>query len=131
MKLLDISDRVHPLKMSSEIASCLFPEKSLDMIFIDGDHIYKGFKTDLELWFPKLKVGGLICGHDCECKYSELPVDKQLIIDNHLDTDYISGFCHPGVVKSLWEKFQDKYIIKTPSVIWCKSGEPPARECFE
>ena len=36
----------------------------IDMIFIDGDHSYSGVKTDVDLYFPKLKKGGIICMHD-------------------------------------------------------------------
>ena len=36
----------------------------LDFIFIDADHQYKGVREDLELWYPKIRDGGLIGGHD-------------------------------------------------------------------
>ena len=38
--------------------------KSLDMLYIDGDHSYEGCKTDLELGLKWVKHGGWICGHD-------------------------------------------------------------------
>lgn len=36
----------------------------LDFVFIDGDHSYAGCKSDIEVWSPKVKAGGLISGHD-------------------------------------------------------------------
>ena len=39
-------------------------DDSLDFIYIDGDHSYEAVKRDLELYLPKLKKGGLMCGHD-------------------------------------------------------------------
>lgn len=42
----------------------LFQDNSLDYIYIDGNHDYKHVKQDLELWWPKLKPGGLLAGHD-------------------------------------------------------------------
>lgn len=42
----------------------LFRNESLDAIFIDGDHSHKGVKKDLDLWYPKIKIGGLVSGHD-------------------------------------------------------------------
>ena len=35
-----------------------------DMIFVDGDHTYKGVKQDYEDWWPKLEVGGIMLFHD-------------------------------------------------------------------
>lgn len=41
-----------------------FEDESIDFLFIDGDHRYEGIKKDLQLWFPKVKKGGVISGHD-------------------------------------------------------------------
>ena len=42
------------------------PDDYFDLIFIDGDHRYEGVKKDIELCLPKMKKGGILCGHDCE-----------------------------------------------------------------
>lgn len=42
----------------------LFKDNSLDYIYIDGNHDYDHVKQDLKLWWPKLKAGGLLAGHD-------------------------------------------------------------------
>ena len=36
----------------------------IDFLYIDADHSYEGCKSDLQLWWPHLKVGGLIAGDD-------------------------------------------------------------------
>jgi predicted O-methyltransferase YrrM len=41
-----------------------FKNEDIDFLFIDGDHSYNGVKKDLQLWFPKIKKGGTIAGHD-------------------------------------------------------------------
>jgi len=38
--------------------------KSIDLLFIDGSHIYKDVKKDFELFFPWVKPGGLVLFHD-------------------------------------------------------------------
>lgn len=52
------------LKMSSSEAVEQFDDASLDFVFLDGDHSYEGLKQDIELWLPKVKPGGYLCGHD-------------------------------------------------------------------
>jgi len=45
-------------------ASLMFEDNSLDLVYIDADHSYNGCLLDIKTWFPKVKQGGLICGHD-------------------------------------------------------------------
>lgn len=54
--------KVH--RMTSEQAAPLFDDESLDFVFIDGDHSYEACSLDIRLWWPKLKPGGLLSGHD-------------------------------------------------------------------
>jgi predicted O-methyltransferase YrrM len=39
-------------------------DKSLDWVYIDADHEYQSVKDDIEAWFPKVREGGIISGHD-------------------------------------------------------------------
>lgn len=48
------------MKMSSAEAASQVPE--VDMVFIDGCHLYEYVSEDLNLWAPKARK--LICGHD-------------------------------------------------------------------
>ena len=56
--------RVVILKMQSSAAHNYIPDKSLDFIYIDADHTYEGVRSDLENYWPKLKPGGILAGHD-------------------------------------------------------------------
>lgn len=55
--------RRHVLWMESVPASLRFCQE-LDFIFIDADHTYSAVNADIQAWAPKIKVGGLLCGHD-------------------------------------------------------------------
>lgn len=57
-------DRAFMLRMKGEFAVELFDDESLDFVYIDANHAYESVKKDMELWFPKLKKGGLFAGHD-------------------------------------------------------------------
>lgn len=37
---------------------------AIDLLFVDGDHSYKGVKADIEGWIPLVKVGGVVLFHD-------------------------------------------------------------------
>lgn len=52
------------LRMTSEEAAKQFADETIDFVFIDGDHSYEGCSSDISLWYPKLKEGGLLSGHD-------------------------------------------------------------------
>jgi hypothetical protein len=40
------------------------PDDVYDFVFIDADHSYLGCVADIHAWYPKLKPGGLLSGHD-------------------------------------------------------------------
>lgn len=52
------------IKDYSVNAAKTITNESLDFIFIDGDHSYEGVISDIEAWYPKIKFGGWIIGHD-------------------------------------------------------------------
>lgn len=52
------------LKLKSIDAFQHIPNNSLDWVFIDGDHSYKGISFDLEGILPKMKSNSLIFGDD-------------------------------------------------------------------
>ena len=52
------------IKNSSVEASNSVENGSLDFVFIDADHSYNGCKADIKAWYPKVKKGGYLCGHD-------------------------------------------------------------------
>lgn len=41
-----------------------FADASLDFVFIDADHRYEAVVADIAAWFPKVKPGGWVGGHD-------------------------------------------------------------------
>ena len=53
-----------PIKTYSHLAAKMFDDYSLDFVFLDADHNYKAVKKDLESWWPKIKQGGVLAGHD-------------------------------------------------------------------
>lgn len=59
-----LSSVINPIRMDSVSASKQYENNSIDFVFIDANHEYTYVKKDIESWFPKVKVGGIIAGHD-------------------------------------------------------------------
>lgn len=55
---------IKPIRMTSEEASKMFADGSLDFAFIDAGHDYESVKNDISYWYPKVKSGGILAGHD-------------------------------------------------------------------
>lgn len=70
-------DLVH---MDSRTAASIFFDGEFDIVYIDGDHTEAGCAADIEAWWPKLRCGGFMMGHD---------YDKE----------------HPGVIKAVDKRF--------------------------
>jgi hypothetical protein len=63
MKNLNTPRSIIRRQPSVEAAETM-PDESLDFVYIDADHDYFNCKRDIEAWFPKVRHGGLVAGHD-------------------------------------------------------------------
>lgn len=63
-QLLRGYDNFKLIQSTSDDAVCLFEDGSLDFVFIDGQHTHEQCKKDIINYYPKVKLGGLVSGHD-------------------------------------------------------------------
>jgi len=59
----------------------LIPDRSLDFVYIDANHMKSQVARDIKCWYPKVRRGGLVSGHDYDVKRGKykgvvLAVDK-------------------------------------------------------
>ena len=54
--------RLLPIVGLSRDVAPLLPDGCADLVFIDGDH--EDVETDVLAWGPKVRPGGILCGHD-------------------------------------------------------------------
>lgn len=76
-KLCFLRKDSHKKETKDKLAKILDGRK-IDLLFIDGDHSYRGVKKDFQLYSPLVKQNGLIVFHDilCHPKVPECKVDK-------------------------------------------------------
>jgi hypothetical protein len=52
------------LRMLSHQGARLIGRDNIDLVYIDGNHSYNWVLADLFLWYPRIKPGGWLAGHD-------------------------------------------------------------------
>jgi hypothetical protein len=63
LRKFGVENKVHPIVKKSEDAVKDW-NRSIDFLWIDGDHRYKEVKKDFDLWSPFVRAGGIIAFHD-------------------------------------------------------------------
>lgn len=101
-------DRAVMVRATSEIASHMFEDNSLDFVYIDANHAYDYVVQDIELWYPKVKEGGYLCGHDYI--HMDWYNDPNFAL-NHKDKHIYNGEFYHGVfgVNPAVDEFCDKH----------------------
>lgn len=77
-----VKDFYNTKRMTSLDAAKLYEDNSLDMVFIDASHDYENVKQDILAWEPKVKMGGIISGHDYQPCWSGVIKAVNEIIKN-------------------------------------------------
>ena len=64
MKSLQLLDYINLHKMDSAESSSMFDDESVDFCFVDASHLPEDVQKDINAWWPKIKRGGILGGHD-------------------------------------------------------------------
>lgn len=93
MKSMDLKEGVdyQVMQIDSVVAASYVGD--IDFVFIDSGHSEDQVRKDIETWYPKIKSGGVIAGHDYDC---------------------------PGVAKVVREKFGNDFEVMNTSWIYTK-----------
>lgn len=62
----------NPVKLPSVEAAQRFTDNTLGFIYLDGDHRYEGISADIKAWWPKVKPGAMMAGHDYSSAFPDV-----------------------------------------------------------
>lgn len=112
-QVLDIIDR-HDAKENvvilrgdcAEMAKQLQDEE-LDLCFLDAGHSYEECKRDIELFYPKVKKGGILSGDDMDItsSFHHYLTRVGTFTEEEISKDAVEGKGHPGVLQAVYDYF--------------------------
>jgi hypothetical protein len=96
------------VRKTSIEASEDFFDASLDFVYIDGNHMYPKVFEDISVWYPKVRSGGMISGHDYMLRNSMCQVTEAVndfVRQNKIAPLFIFGSHTSERIKSwMWVK---------------------------
>ena len=100
-------DRAIMIRAESAAAAEIFADGSLDFVYIDANHSYDSVCEDIDIWYPKVRKGGFLCGHDyLDIDWNSDKLFAENGIDKHI---YFGGeYCGMFGVNPAVDRFCEK-----------------------
>lgn len=67
-----------------------FTDNFFDFVYIDADHSYSGCKLDIQSWYPKVKRGKFLVGHDYKKSFGVYSAVNEFVDQYHLELIFLS-----------------------------------------
>lgn len=102
IELAKNDSRITILRADSVVASHAVQDCSLDFVYIDANHDYGPVLADMDAWFPKVKSGGVFCGHDY---YDHIKEPYHNLVKSAVDrwmAEHEIAFVHTKECSSWW-----------------------------
>jgi hypothetical protein len=110
-------DRATMIRTKSTQGADLFQDNSLDFVYIDANHAYDYVVEDIKTWYPKVKKGSYLLGHDYldidwnNNEFNILDNGKDIYLDKPLEGQEFNAQGIFGVNPAVLE-FCEQYNIK-------------------
>ena len=78
---------------------------SLDWVYIDAGHSYEEVKADFNAWFPKVRKGGIISGHDYginDCIGVKEFIDEYMKLNPEVEMKFTTDDYYEGLEYQTW-----------------------------
>jgi hypothetical protein len=98
--------RVVIMREYSKNAAAKFEDESIDWLYLDANHGYEAAREDLDLWWPKIKKGGMLSGHDYAVRpsFGVVQAVNEFLIKHNLSLTY----------RTVEEHIYDSWAIRKP-----------------
>jgi hypothetical protein len=98
--------RVIILRQYSKDAAAQFDDESVDWVYIDANHSYEAAREDIALWWPKVKKGGILSGHDYAVRssFGVVQAVNEFLLEQNLSLTY----------RTVEEHIYDSWAIRKP-----------------
>lgn len=90
-------DRAFLARTTTTAAAENIADGTFDFVFIDADHTYEGVSADIDAWYPKIRNGGMLLGHDFN--FEDFPGVVRAVYERFVTVDHYPDKVW-GVVKS-------------------------------
>jgi len=101
---------VYVIKRYSKDAAPLFADGYFDWVYIDANHLQA--RQDIEAWWPKVKSGGIICGHDYTMCGDYITVKRD--VDEFVAEHNLDLFVTTGANGDIYEKNYPSWGFRKP-----------------
>jgi predicted O-methyltransferase YrrM len=87
IELANVQDYVIDIQADSHQGHMQFDDEYFDCVFLDADHKYEVVKKDIDLWYNKVRKGGILAGHD----YNQKSCGVKQAVDERFNNANIVG----------------------------------------
>lgn len=70
-------------------AAKLFPDRYFDFVYIDADHSFENAYADILAWYPKVKKGKFLVGHDYRRGFGVIDAVNRFVKEHNLEMIFL------------------------------------------
>lgn len=107
--------------MTTQSFARKFPNRKYDYIYLDGDHRYRGAKSDFQTFWPRLKEGGFISLHDIHfdttaggIRFEQWKLWEELVKKYPYKIEFYNKYSGLGIIQKLTarpKRFQKPLLV--------------------
>jgi hypothetical protein len=101
---------VHVMREWSVPAAAKFPDEYFDFVYLDANHLQ--VDLDIQAWWPKIRIGGALCGHDY-CVVADY-IDVKPKVDKWVEQEGLTLFVAGRNSPNIYEVNYPSWLVIKP-----------------